>query len=333
MAHNDTFRALVLNQVDGKIQPSIEQLETSALPEGDVLVRVAYSDLNYKDGLAVTGQGRIIRNYPAIPGVDFAGVVEESQSPRFKPGDQVVLTGWGVGERHWGGYAQLARVKSDWLVALPDGLSLEQAMGIGTAGFTAMLCVMALEAHGLSERAAKRPVVVTGATGGVGSVAVAILAHLGYQVIASTGSSDAEDYLRSLGAHEVIGRVANPGRRPLESERWGGAVDTVGGETLASLLPAMAYGTSVAACGLAGGSELNTTVMPFILRGVNLLGIESVYFPAAQRPAVWQRLARDLPPAALNRAIQVVPLTQVPQISQDILKGQIRGRVVIDVNA
>jgi acrylyl-CoA reductase (NADPH) len=333
MAQNDTFRALLLNQVDGKVQPSIEELKTDALPEGDVLVRVAYSDLNYKDALAVTGQGRIIRNYPAIPGVDFAGVVEESQSPRFHPGDKVVLTGWGVGERHWGGYAQLARVKSDWLVALPEGLSLEQAMGIGTAGFTAMLCVMALEAHGLREKTAKRPVVVTGATGGVGSIAVAILAHLGYQVVASTGKTDEEEYLRSLGAQEVIGRVANPSRRPLESERWGGAVDSVGGETLASLLPAMAYATSVAACGLAGGSELNTTVMPFILRGVNLLGIESVNFPAEQRPAVWERLARDLPLDVLNRIIQVVPLAEVPRLSQDVLKGQTRGRIVIDVNA
>ncbi len=333
MAHNETFRALVLNQVDGRVQPAIEQVETSALPEGDVLVRVSCSDLNYKDGLAVTGQGRIIRNYPAIPGVDFAGVVEESQSPRFQPGDKVVLTGWGVGERHWGGYAQRARVKADWLVALPQGLSLEQAMGIGTAGFTAMLCVMALEAHGLQEKATKRPVVVTGATGGVGSIAVAILAHLGYHVVASTGSTDAEEYLRSLGAQEVTGRLANPARRPLESERWGGAVDTVGGETLASLFPAMAYGTSVAACGLAGGSEINTTVMPFILRGVNLLGIESVYFPADRRPAVWERLARDLPLDVLNRIMQIVPLSQVPQLSQEILKGQTRGRVVIDVNA
>ncbi len=333
MSQNDTFRALVLNQVGGKVQPSIEELKTNALPEGDVLVRVAYSDLNYKDGLAVTGQGRIIRSYPAIPGCDFAGVVEESQSPRFQPGDKVVLTGWGVGERHWGGFAQLARVKSDWLVALPEGLRLEQAMGIGTAGFTAMLCVMALEAHGLGGRAAQRPVVVTGATGGVGSIAVAILARLGYQVTASTGSSNAEEYLRALGAQEVIDRVVNTSRRPLKSERWGGAVDTIGGETLASLLPAMAYGTSVAACGLAGGSELTTTVMPFILRGVNLLGIESVNFPAEQRPSVWERLARDLPREALDRAIQIVPLTEVPQLSQDILKGQTRGRIVIDVNA
>ncbi|HLI09425.1 MAG TPA: MDR family oxidoreductase [Ktedonobacteraceae bacterium] len=333
MAQDDTFRALVLNQVEGKVQPSIEEMETSALPEGDVLVRVAYSDLNYKDGLAVTGQGRIIRSYPAIPGIDFAGVVEESQSPRFQRGDEVVLTGWGVGERHWGGYAQKARVKSDWLVALPKGLSLEQAMGIGTAGFTAMLCVIALEAHGLRERAARRPVIVTGATGGVGSIAVAILAHLGYQVTASTGSSDAEEYLRALGAQEVIGRIATPSRRPLESERWGGAVDTVGGETLASLLPAMAYGAGVTVCGLAGGSELNTTVMPFILRGVNLLGIESVSFPAAQRPTVWERLARDLPLDALKRVIQVVPLTEVPRLSQDILKGRTRGRIVIDINA
>ena len=267
MAQNDRFGALVLKQVNGKVEASIEQLEKSALPEGDVLVRVVYSDLNYKDGLAVTGQGRIIRNYPAVPGVDFAGVVEESQSPRFQPGETVVLTGWGVGERHWGGYAQLARVKADWLTHLPEGLTLEQAMGIGTAGFTAMLSVLALEKMGLREQTSQRSVVVTGATGGVGSVAVAILSHLGYAVTASTGSVDAEEYLRSLGAKEIIGRVATPTRKPLDSERWGGAIDTVGGETLASLLPAMAYGTSVAACGLAGGNELNTTVFPFILRG------------------------------------------------------------------
>lgn len=333
MAPNDTFRALVLKQVDGKVQAALEQLEQSALPEGDVLVRVAYSDLNYKDGLAVTGLGKIIRDYPAIPGVDFAGTVEESQSPRFQPGDNVLLTGWGVGERHWGGYAQLARVKADWLTPLPEGLSQEQAMGIGTAGFTAMLCVMTLEKVGLRELTAKRQVVVTGATGGVGSVAVAILAQLGYPVVASTGSEDAEEYLRSLGAQEVIGRVANPGRKPLDSERWGGAVDTVGGETLASLLPSMAYGTSVAACGLAGGNELNTTVFPFILRGVSLLGVESVNYPQQQRLAVWERLAHDLLPDALSRITQVVPLTEVPRLSQEIVKGQTRGRVVIDVNA
>ena len=333
MAQNDTFRALVLNQVDGKVQASIEQLEKDALPEGDVLVRVAYSDLNYKDGLAVTGQGKIIRNYPAVPGVDFAGVVEESESPRFSPGDKVVLTGWGVGERHWGGYAQLARVKADWLTHLPEGLTLQQTMGIGTAGFTAMLCVMALEKMGLRGQTAKRPVVVTGATGGVGSVAVAILSHLGYPVAASTGSADAEEYLRSLGAKEIIGRVANPARKPLESERWGGAVDTVGGETLASLFPAMAYGTSVAACGLPGGSELNTTVFPFILRSVSLLGIESVNYPQEQRPAVWERVAHDLPFDALNQIMQVVSLEAVPDMSQKILQGQTRGRIIIDVNA
>jgi acrylyl-CoA reductase (NADPH) len=326
----DTFTALVLEQRDGATHSEVRQLPASALPEGDVLVRVAYSDLNYKDGLAITGRGKVVRSFPMVPGIDLAGTVVESAAPAYKPGDQVVLTGWGIGEVHWGGHAQLARVRADWLVPLPAGMTLEQAMGIGTAGFTAMLCVMALEEHGL--RPGERQVLVTGASGGVGSVAVAILARLGYNVVASTGKDGERDYLHTLGAQEVVGRLA-PSGKPLESERWGGAVDTVGGAALAALLPAMAYGGSVAACGNAGGAELHTTVFPFILRGVNLLGILSVNVPFERRRQAWERLARDLSPGALDRMVQVVPLADVPALSQAICDGKIRGRVVVDVNA
>src|SRR5262245_3519159 len=326
----DSFTALVLEQRDGATHSEVRQLPTSALPEGDVLVRVAYSDLNYKDGLAITGRGRVVRSFPMVPGIDLAGTVVESASAAYKPGDRVVLTGWGIGETHWGGHAQLARVRADWLVPLPAGMTLAQAMGVGTAGFTAMLCVMALEEHGL--RPGGRQLLVTGATGGVGSVAVAILAQLGYDVVASTGKEDQRDYLQALGANEVIGRLA-PSGKPLESERWGGAVDTVGGAALAALIPALAIGASVAACGNAGGADLHTNVFPFILRGVNLLGILSVSVPLDRRRQAWERLARDLPAAALDRMMQVAPLADVPALSQAICDGKIRGRVVVDVNA
>jgi len=326
----DMFDALVLEQRDGATHSAIQSLPAAALPEGDVLVSVAYSDLNYKDGLAITGRGKVVRNFPMVPGIDFAGTVVESRSPAYKPGDPVVLTGWGVGERHWGGHAQLARVKADWLVPMPTGLTFKQAMGIGTAGFTAMLCVIALEERG--SRPGEREVLVTGAAGGVGSVAVAILAMLGYQVVASTGKLDAHDYLKSIGASKVIDRLAPPGK-PLESERWGGAIDAVGGATLAALLPSMAYNSSVAAVGNAGGGELHTTVFPFILRGVGLLGVESVAVPPERRRGAWAPLARDLPAEALDRMIQVAPLKDVPALSQEICEGRIRGRVVVDVNA
>ena len=325
---SDSFQALVLEQRDGRTTAGIQALETGALPPGDVLVDVAYSCLNYKDGLAITGRGKIIRSFPMVPGIDFAGTVAESQHPDFTPGDAVVLTGWGVGETHWGGLAQRARVRGDWLVPLPAGLQARDAMAVGTAGFTAMLCVLALEQHGL---APGREVLVTGAAGGVGSVAVALLARAGHTVVASTGRADEAAYLRDLGASEVIGRLPAEGR-PLESERWGGVVDTVGGPTLAAALRATAYGGSVAACGNAGGMELNTTVFPFILRGVNLLGIESVRYPAAQRPAAWLRIARDLPADLLNQMVQVVPLREVPSVAAQLLDGQVRGRVVVDVN-
>jgi acrylyl-CoA reductase (NADPH) len=324
---NTTFKALVLDQRDGQLSAAIQDVATESLPAGDVLVDVAYSSLNYKDGLAITGRGKIIRQFPMAPGIDFAGTVLESQHPAYQPGDQVVLTGWGVGERHWGGMSQRARVKGDWLVPLPDGLTLEQSMAIGTAGFTAMLCVMAIEAYGIVPG---RELLVTGASGGVGSVAVALLAQAGHAVVASTGRAAEAGYLSALGAREVIGRLPAEGK-PLESERWGGAVDTVGGATLAAVLRTLAYNAGVAACGNAGGVELNTTVFPFILRGVGLLGVESVMCPADRRRAAWARLARDLPADKLASMTQVVPLGEVPALSQSIVAGAVRGRVVIDV--
>lgn len=330
---SDTFKALLAEQKDGATQVAIREVNLADLPAGEVLVKVAYSSLNYKDGLAVTGQGKVIRKFPLVPGIDLAGTVVESTSPDYQAGDEVVLTGWGVGESHWGGFAQMARLKAEWLAPLPAGLNLQQAMGIGTAGFTAMQCVLALEEHGLTP-ADQREVVVTGAAGGVGSIAVAILAKLGYNVVASTGRAVLHDYLRQLGAKQIIDRsvLAKPGK-PLESERWAGAVDTVGGDTLAALLPGLVSNGSVAACGNAAGFTLNTTVFPFILRGVNLLGINSVMAPRPRRLVIWERLAGDLPKEALQAMVQVAPLADVPELSQQILKGQIRGRVVVDVNA
>jgi acrylyl-CoA reductase (NADPH) len=329
----DRFRALVLDQEDGATRAVLKDVPRDALPDGDVTVAVTYSSLNYKDGLAVTGQGRIVRSYPMVPGIDLAGTVVASESPDYKPGDEVVLTGWGIGERHWGGYAELARVKSAWLVPLPRGLTARQAMALGTAGFTAMLCVMALEDHGVGPSG--RPVIVTGAAGGVGSVAVALLAQRGYTVAASTGRSELHDYLKGLGASEIVERaaLAAPSTRPLESERWGGGVDTVGSTTLAAVLRATAYGGSVAACGLAGGNDLPTTVLPFILRAVNLLGIDSVLCPPDRRRTAWERLARDVPSETLDRITQVAPLADVPRLAGEILQGRVRGRVIIDVRA
>jgi acrylyl-CoA reductase (NADPH) len=322
------FKALVLEESDGKTSSGIQHLEPSSLPDGDVLVHVSHSSLNYKDGLAITGTGKIIRKFPMVPGIDFAGVVEVSSSDRYQVGDQVVLTGWGVGERHWGGLSELARVKAEWLVPLPKGLSAAQAMGIGTAGFTAMLCVMALERAGLENG----EVVVTGAAGGVGSVAVMLLAKLGHQVTASTGRSETHDYLREIGATDILERGVLAGSsRPLETERFAGAVDTVGGTTLAGLIARMKYNSSIAACGLAGGAGLTTTVMPFILRGVNLLGVESVMVPYQQRIAAWDRLTKDLPLDHLERAMQTVKLEDAPRLAQEIIAGQVRGRVVVDL--
>jgi len=328
------FAALVLEQADGKVTPAMKRLTEAELPPGDVTVAVEYSDLNYKDGMVVKGVGRLVRDYPHVPGVDLAGTVAASDDSRFAPGDRVVLTGWRVGEVHWGGYAQRARVRGDWLVKLPDGVSTQQAAAVGTAGFTAMLAVQALEDHGLGTD--RGTVLMTGAAGGVGNVACAILAHLGYTVAGSTGRPAQADYLRDLGVAEIVDRseLAEGSGRPLESERWAGCIDSVGGTTLATVLAQMAYGGSIAACGLAGGVELKTTVIPFLLRGVNVLGIDSVMQPQASRERVWARIAKgDLPLDKLAALTQVAPLAEVPVLADAILKGQVRGRTVIDVNA
>jgi acrylyl-CoA reductase (NADPH) len=329
---DETFRALVLEQRDEQITSEIRDVRREELPEGDTLVRVAYSALNYKDGLALTGKNKVVRSYPMVPGIDFSGTVEETTSPAFSPGDRVVLTGWGVGERHWGGYAQLARARSEWLVLLPENIDLKHAMGLGTAGVTAMLCILALEEHGLASD--KGAILVTGASGGVGGMAVALLSALGYSVTASTGRTDAREYLESLGAKTVIDRneLTEPGG-PMGSARWAGAVDTVGGETLAGVLRTLAYGASVAACGNAGGMAVNTTVLPFILRGVNLLGIDSLPTPIERRRIVWERLAQLMPAEKLDRMMTVVRLNETPALASKILAGLTRGRIVVDVNA
>jgi acrylyl-CoA reductase (NADPH) len=327
------FKGLLLEESGGKVSSKITNLEKKALPSGDVLVDVAYSTLNYKDGMVLNGLGRLVRNYPHVPGIDFAGTVAESSSPDFKKGDPVVLTGWGVGEQRWGGYAQKARVKASELVKLPAELSLKQAMAIGTAGFTAMLAAMALEDHGL--KPSKDEVLVTGASGGVGSVAVAVLAAWNHNVTASTGRlGENGDYLKSLGAANLIHRteIAAP-KRPLDSERWAGCIDAVGGQTLACVLTQVKYMGSVASCGLAGGNELSTTVIPFLLRGVNLLGIDSVRCPRERREGAWMRLAKDLPLAKLDAMTELVRLDALPALADKILKGQTRGRVVVDLNA
>ncbi len=328
-----TFRAVLATQNDGNTVVAIQNVPHDALPTGNVLVRVAYSSLNYKDGLAVTGKPGVMRNYPMIPGVDLAGTVEQSESPDFQVGDEVVVTGCGTSETHWGGYAEYARLRSDWIVPRPVGISLKQSMGIGTAGFTAMQCVMALEDHGL--KPGSREVVVTGAAGGVGSVAIAILAKLGYDVVASSGRPETHTYLKSLGARQVIDRavLAGASKKPMDPERWGAAVDTVGGGTLAGVLRSLVANGSVAACGLAGGSALNTTVFPFILRGVNLLGVNSVQLQNSRRREIWARLESDLPMDLLDSMIQVAPLDKVFELGAEILQGQVRGRVVIDVNS
>jgi acrylyl-CoA reductase (NADPH) len=325
------FNALVLTQVEGKTQAQIQALTTDDLPVGDVLVAVDYSSLNYKDGLAVTGTGKIIRDFPMVPGIDLAGSVLESNDTRYKVGDQVIVTGWGVGERYWGGYAQQARVKADWLVPLPNGLSTQQAMIIGTAGLTAMLCVMALQDGGVQPDAGK--VVVTGAAGGVGSIAVLLLAQLGYHVVAVTGRPDTHAYLSSLGAKEFLTRDAMlQAARPLENQQWIGAVDVVGGSILSRVLAEMQYNGTVAACGLANSFKLDTTVMPFILRNVRLQGVDSVSCPFTRRQQAWQRLAAELPASAYTELSQVIALAAVPEAAQAIIEGKIQGRVLVDPN-
>ena len=326
-----TFRALVLHEEGGKIVPRIEAVDEADLPPGEVTVRIECSTLNYKDGMILQGVGRLVRRYPHVPGVDFAGTVERSETPEFAPGDAVILTGWRVGETQWGGYAEKARVKASFLVRRPEGLSARQAMAIGTAGFTAMLAVMALERYGLRADAGG-DVLVTGAAGGVGSVAVSLLSNLGYRAVASTGRPELRDYLTELGAAELVdrGSLAAKQSRPLDSERWAGAVDAVGGATLATILTQLKYRASVAACGLAGGSDLPATVIPFLLRGVNLLGIDSVMCPREERIKAWARLARDLPLDRLERMTQTVPLSALPELASRILRGEIRGRTVVD---
>jgi len=330
------FNALVVEKDEetGKTAAAVQQISVDDLPEGEVTVAVDFSTVNYKDGLCIGPGGGLVRTYPHVPGIDFAGTVEESSDDRYKPGDKVVLTGWRVGENRWGGYAQKARVKADMLVPLPEGIDARQAMAVGTAGFTAMLAVMALEDHGLM--AGDGPVLVTGAAGGVGSVATAILANLGHEVAAVTGRAEQADYLTSLGATQIVARdeLTEVTRKPLEAEQWAGCVDAVAGAMLGRVLKQMKYGTSVAAIGLAGGAAIEgALITPFILRGVNLLGIDSVMQPYDNRVRAWQRIASDLPMDKLEEMVLPATLSDLPQLGKDILKGQVKGRVVVDVNA
>ncbi|SHJ06692.1 acryloyl-CoA reductase [Wenxinia saemankumensis] len=329
------FNALIVekDEATGETRAGVQQIDEGRLPQGDVTVAVEYSTLNYKDGLTLGPGGGLVKSYPHVPGIDFAGTVEASDDDRYAPGDKVVLTGWRVGEIHWGGYAQKARVRADWLVPLPEGLTTRQAMAVGTAGFTAMLAIMALEAHGLTPE--RGPVLVTGASGGVGSVAVATLAQLGYEVAAVTGRPEGADYLRDLGAARIVPReeLAETVKRPLEKESWAGCVDAVGGAMLARVLGQLSYGGSAAAVGLAGGADLPASVVPFLLRGINLLGIDSVMRPYADRVEAWSRVARDLPMDKLEAMVRPATLSDLPGLGADILKGQVRGRVLVDVNA
>lgn len=328
------FNALVVNKdEDGKTAAAVQSVTPDDLPEGNVTVAVEYSTLNYKDGLCIGPGGGLVRNYPHVPGIDLAGTVEASSDDRYKEGDKVVLTGWRVGEMQWGGYSQKARVNADWLVPLPDGLTTKQAMAVGTAGFTAALAVMALEDHGLAP--SQGPVLVTGAAGGVGSVATALLGNLGYEVAAVTGRPETADYLKSLGATQIVAReeINETVKRPLEKEAWAGCVDAVGSAMLARVLGQIKYGGSVAAVGLAGGADLPATVIPFLLRGVNLLGIDSVMQPYEPRVRAWSRVVKDLPMDKIDQMVQMATLSELPDLGKGILKGQVRGRVVVDVNA
>jgi len=332
----DMFNALVVEKDEGsgKTSAAIKQISEEDLPGGEVLVAVEYSTVNYKDGLCIGPGGGLVRTYPHVPGIDFAGTVEASDDDRYAPGDKVVLTGWRVGEAHWDGYAQKARVKADWLVPLPKGLDTRQAMAVGTAGFTAMLAVMALEDHGL--KPGDGPVLVTGAAGGVGSVATAILAHLGHEVAAVTGRPEQADYLRGLGAAQIVPReeLSEVTKKPLEAEKWAGCVDAVAGAMLGRVLKQMQMRCSVAAIGLAGGAAIEgALITPFILRGVNLLGIDSVLQPYEGRLRAWERIARDLPMDKLEAMVQPASLGDLPGLGRDILNGQVKGRVVVDVNA
>ena len=326
-----TFKALLIEKDDAGYRANIKTLDDDNLPEGDVTVRVDYSTINYKDGLAITGKSPVVRKFPLVAGIDFAGTVESSSHAAWKAGDKVVLNGWGVGETHSGGLAQRARVRGDWLVALPAGLTTRQAMAVGTAGYTAMLCVMALDEAGV--RPGDGEVLVTGASGGVGSVAVALLAGRGYRVVASTGRAAEAGYLQGLGAAAVIDRAElSTAGRPLQKERWAGVVDAVGSHTLANALAQTRYGGAVAACGLAQGMDLPTSVAPFILRGVRLLGVDSVMCPTTRRQQAWAHLAAELDRARLAAMTRTIGLAEAPQAAVDILAGQVRGRLVVDVD-
>ncbi|MBT8341122.1 MAG: oxidoreductase [Desulfatitalea sp.] len=334
MMKTETFRALVVDKGDTGLVAAVKPLTVSDLPDEDVLIQVDYSTLNYKEGLGFANRNKIFRILPIVPGLDLAGTVVESKSCRYKPGDPVILNGWSVGERYWGGYAQMARIKSDFLIPLPKGMDTLKAMYIGTAGYTAMLCVMTLEQAGVTPDGG--PVVVTGAAGGVGSNAVAILAHLGYDVTALVSARKAftHDFLRELGAKAFVGGdkwAQTPS--PLESQRWAGAVDTVGTTVLARVISEMNYGGCVAACGLAGGIDLSLTVMPFILRGVSLRGVDSVWCPYERRVAAWERLAKDIPDAALKKINRIIKLDEVPHYAAQIMAGKVVGHIVVDVNA
>jgi len=325
-----TFKAIVIEKSDGGQKVGLTDFDEANLMEGDVTIRVEWSTVNYKDGLAITGKAPVVRRFPMIPGIDLAGSVESSSDPRWKPGDRVILNGWGLGEAHLGGYAEKARVKADWLVPLPARGSARGAMAIGTAGYTAMLAVMALERHGLMPR--QGPVIVTGAAGGVGSVAIAILARLGFEVIASTGRPAEADYLRALGASEIIERKELAGAaKPLGRERWAGGIDSVGSATLANVLSMTRYGGAVAACGLAGGMDLPATVAPFILRAVSLIGIDSVMCPMEKRREAWQRLGSDLDAGKIAPMISEIDLAGVPDACRRILEGGVRGRIVVKI--
>jgi acrylyl-CoA reductase (NADPH) len=325
------MQALILQQQDNKTQATLQPVDETMLPEGDVTVEVVYSSLNYKDAMAITGKGRIIRQFPMVPGIDFAGRVRHSEDPRFHIGQDVVLTGWGAGENHWGGLSGLARVKGDWLVPLPQGLDSRKAMVIGTAGFTAMLCVMALEEAGVV--AQQGEILVTGASGGVGSTAVSLLHALGYTVVAASGRVSTHDYLRQLGASRIIGREAFADGRPLEKQQWAGAIDTVGDKVLASVLAQTQYGGCVAACGLAGGFSLPATVMPFILRNVRLQGVDSVMTPLPRRLAAWARLAKDLPESFYQTAATEIGLDRVAEYAAAIMENRAHGRTLVKIES
>ena len=327
------FKALLLTKSDaGAPHCAVTELDEAQLPAGEVLVQVSHSTLNYKDGLAITGQAPVVRTWPMVPGIDFAGTVLESSDARYRVGDAVLLNGWGVGEAHWGGLAQKARVKADWLVPLPAGMAPSQAMAIGTAGYTAMLCVMALQQHGVTPE--HGPVLVTGGNGGVGSIAIALLSRLGFTVHASTGRLHEAEHLKALGATELIDRATlNAPGKPLQKERWAAAVDSVGSHTLVNVCASTQYGGVVAACGLAQGMDFPGTVAPFILRGVTLAGVDSVMAPYVRRAKAWERLARELPAEALAANTETIALADAPAVAARLLAGQVRGRVVVDVNA